>query len=374
MPLTHALDADIYVLACSQATDAADLVALGDHHSVHVVQITDAAIVPLAVFHLGARVTALGWSAGAVSPSVSDDWHIDLVAGSADFGLFHLSKLAGRDECIYNFGAGSTGHNGGVNSIAFVGGYPADSTRYVATCGGDKTVLVWDLYPERVNDDARASAPPPPDASVAPEDRTPPTAYEIPYAHPLTTVCAHPHTSKELLVADTHGTIFLVDWRSDDPSTPQPDRRTVLELVQPYAMGDALIGNGDSTWTSVAWRRDTTDIIGSVTGNKYHIWDLAKLHGGKPLVTGPTFSQGGKFRWCNTHPEFFAISSSSPATGAILHVHNLGYLTQQPTQLAVAAKPHYVRDFDFLATRGVPRIAAAVGRSLVIMPIGATEK
>ncbi|KAL1722727.1 hypothetical protein EV715DRAFT_247390 [Schizophyllum commune] len=31
---------------------------------------------------------------------------------------------------------GSTGHNGGVNSIAFVGGYPADSTRYVATCGG----------------------------------------------------------------------------------------------------------------------------------------------------------------------------------------------------------------------------------------------
>ena len=30
-----------------------------------------------------------------------------LVAGSADFGLFHLSKLAGRDECIYNFGAGT---------------------------------------------------------------------------------------------------------------------------------------------------------------------------------------------------------------------------------------------------------------------------
>lgn len=78
--------------------------------------------------------------------------------------------------------------------------------------------------------------------------------------------------------------------------------------------------------------------------------------------------------WCNTHPEFFAISSSSPATGAILHVHNLGYLSQQPTQLAIAAKPHYVRDFDFLATRGVPRIAAAVGRSLVVMPIGSAEK
>ncbi|KAI5900038.1 uncharacterized protein SCHCODRAFT_02606795 [Schizophyllum commune H4-8] len=372
MDLTHVLDSEIYVLSCCQADDGADLVALGGEHSVHIVQITEKTIVPLAVFHLGARVTALGWSTGSVSPSVSDEWRIDLVAGSADFGLFHLSKLAGRDECIYNFGAGSTGHNGGVNSIAFVGGYPADSTRYVATCGGDKTVLVWDLYPERI-DDGSANAQMP-EASMPPEDRTPPTAYEISYAHPLTTLCSHPATSKELLVADTHGTIFMVDWRSDDPGEPQPDRRTVFELVQPYAMGDALIGNGDTTWTSVAWRRDTTDIIGSVTGNKYHIWDLTKLYGGKPLRTGPTFSQGGKFRWCNTHPEFFAISSSSPATGAILHVHNLGYLSQQPTQLAIAAKPHYVRDFDFLATRGVPRIAAAVGRSLVVMPIGSAEK
>ena len=99
-----------------------------------------------------------------------------------------------------------------------------------------------------------------PEASMPPEDRTPPTAYEISYAHPLTTVCSHPATSKELLVADTHGTIFMVDWRSDDPGEPQPDRRTVFELVQPYAMGDALIGNGDTTWTSVAWRRDTTDM------------------------------------------------------------------------------------------------------------------
>ena len=36
----------------------------------------------------------------------------------------------------------------------------------------------------------------------------------------------------------------------------------------------------------------------------------------------------------------------------------------------VAPRPLYVRDFDFLAQKGIPRIAAAVGREIVIFYIG----
>ena len=75
-------------------------------------------------------------------------------------------------------------------------------------------------------------------------------------------------------------------------------------------------------------------------------------------------------RWCPTYPEHFAISTQSPNKGAILHVHNCNFVHAPPTSFVIRPKPHFIRDFDFLSLRGIPRIAAAIGRTLVVFSIG----
>lgn len=75
-------------------------------------------------------------------------------------------------------------------------------------------------------------------------------------------------------------------------------------------------------------------------------------------------------RWCPTYPEYFAVSTNAPTKGAIIHVYNTGYIHAQPTVFNIGLRPLTVRSFDFLAGRGIPRIAAAVGRDLVIFYIG----
>jgi hypothetical protein len=75
-------------------------------------------------------------------------------------------------------------------------------------------------------------------------------------------------------------------------------------------------------------------------------------------------------RWCPTFSEYFALSTSSPSKGAVIHVHNTSYINAQPTVFNLAPRPIQIRDFDFLATSGIPRIAAAVGNEAVIFYIG----
>ena len=131
--------------------------------------------------------------------------------------------------------------------------------------------------------------------------------------------------------------------------------------------------------------------VGAVYGSKFSIWDMGDLQGGKPTITGSSFPEGGtQFRsvpplppspslttthppprrWCPTYPEYFAIASSSPAKGAVLHLHNANYINALPTVLGIAPHPLHVRTFDWLAGKGIPRIAAGVGREVVIFYIG----
>lgn len=75
-------------------------------------------------------------------------------------------------------------------------------------------------------------------------------------------------------------------------------------------------------------------------------------------------------RWCPSSPDFFATSSASGmGKGAAIQIHNVNHLSASATVITVAPRPHRVIDFDWLATRGTPRIAAAVGHDVLIFPI-----
>ena len=87
-------------------------------------------------------------------------------------------------------------------------------------------------------------------------DRPQPTAYAIPFPHPLTSVSSHPLSSREFLVSDDHGSIFLTDWRSDPEEDPR--NLNVVELVEPRALSDAVSGIGSVG--AAAWRADNPDV------------------------------------------------------------------------------------------------------------------
>lgn len=347
--------------------------ALGGEFSVEVLQVTPSSSRIIASFHVGTRVTALAWSSRTVSSSSSDQWFIELAAAGADFGLHLLTKSATASELIWPFGGGITGHHGKVNDMSFCGGHGEDSHRYVATVSDDKMLMVWDLNPS-LNVSSVPTRSPIIEVSPSLTSRSQPTAYVIAFPHPLTTVNSHPSTSKDFLVSDCRGSIFVTDWRSDPEESEQDNWRhsNLIELVEPRALSDAVTGLPVQWTGSAAWRRDTVDIIGATYGSKFSIWDITKLEGGKPGMSGVSFPEGGaQFRWCQSYPEYFAISTRSPVKGAIIHVHSMAFVHAQPNVISIAPRPHHIRDFDFLAAHGIPRIAAAVGREVIIFSIAA---
>ena len=156
--------------------------------------------------------------------------------------------------------------------MSFSGGNDQDSSRYVATVSGkyccgvtpilspshtlgdDKILMVWDLEMGAAGGSPSAGSDRVEDRSSL--DRPQPAAYAIPFPHPLTSVSSHPLSSKEFLVSDNHGSIFLTDWRSD----PEEDSRrlNVIELVEPRALSDAVSGLGSVG--VAAWRADNPDV------------------------------------------------------------------------------------------------------------------
>jgi hypothetical protein len=127
--------------------------------------------------------------------------------------------------------------------------------------------MVWDLYPTIDIPSAHESSPLlEKDFAMSPSPERPqPTAYVIPFPHPLTTIRSHPATSKEFLVADSHGSVFLTDWRSDPEGADEGALRhsSLVELVEPAALSVACMA-GTTQWSaSVDWRLDAIDMYAS---------------------------------------------------------------------------------------------------------------
>ncbi|KAJ7063043.1 WD40-repeat-containing domain protein [Mycena amicta] len=353
------LGAEIYVLRSSDS----DLIAVGTDHSVEVLLVDDR-FTPVASFHVGQRITALAFSPRTISPSRSQDWLIEIVAATANFGLHLLTKRPNSED-IFSFGGGLSGvslyiyplscslkkmsqHHACVNDIAFCGGLGEDSARYVATVSADALLIIWDIYPASSPSSSSSS-----NLSLSPPPRSQPTAYTIAFPHELRSVCSHPSSSKEFLVADARGSIFLTDWQTGF------DSWRLVELADPHALA------ASTTLSSAAasWKKDNADIIGGVFGSRYSIWDISNLQGGKPLIGNVCPEGVDRFRWCPTLPAF-AISSSSKA--ATIYIHDLNH--SSPTTIVLAPRPHFLRDFDWIASR-TPRIAAAVGRRIMVLSV-----
>ncbi|KAI5124016.1 hypothetical protein M0805_003848 [Coniferiporia weirii] len=370
MDLKYSLGTNILALRACYNEDGADLLAVAGEDSVQVLQCNPNKIRLLAFFTIGLRVTAIAWSPRTISPAASDDWHLELAISTHDFGLHILSKSSHSKEVVFHFGGGLTGHHGRINDITFVGGYDSDA-RHIASVSDDRNLIVWDLCPTTGADRGQE-----PDGTLflspnlAPHQ---PTALVIPFTYPLCSVSSHATTSKEFLLSDSRGSVFLINWRKDPNEGDEEtfNQQSIIELVHPRVLSEASSNTPKYLSGYASWRRDDVNIIGSVFGSEFALWDTSILNGGKPFATGTTFSEGGrKIRWCPSFPEYFAISAISVTPkGAVINVNNMDHLQSQAASIEIATRPHHVTDFDWLATRGTPRLAVAVERDVYVFPI-----
>jgi hypothetical protein len=197
------------------------------------------------------------------------------VAASSDFGLHLLTKSNSSDERIFHFGGGLSGHHGRVTGISFCGGRGEDSFRYVASVSGacahwstgvpfvtlyvadDKMLMVWDLYAGLERSPSLDV-----DGSLDASPRPRPTAYAIQFQYPLTSVRSHPSTSRDFLVSDCRGSIFVTDWRSDTDAGVQSQLRhsNRIELTDPQALAEATLGLSNVWSMSADWRQDSVEV------------------------------------------------------------------------------------------------------------------
>ncbi|KZT28638.1 hypothetical protein NEOLEDRAFT_1161100 [Neolentinus lepideus HHB14362 ss-1] len=361
--IRYNLESTAGVVRACHHDDATDLVAVTTEHTCQVLLVGETSCQSIACFHLGGPVTSLAWSPRTVSPSVSDEWLVELALSTDDYDLHVCTKSHDEGENVYTMGAELTGHHGRVNDMTFCGGRTEGSPRYLATVSDDKVLLIWDLYPS-ASDTTSMDA----DMSSTPSSKAEPVAYPIKHSHALTSVCSHPSSYKELLVGDCQGSLHIVDWRTIREDQYSFRRHSILELIEPRALARGMMGFTNGKGGSVAWRWDSPDIIGAVYGSRYSIWDLTDLRGGKPKITGVSFPDGNdRFRWCPTNPTYFGISPISPAAGAVIHVHNMAYPQMEPEVIELASpRLQRIRDFDFLATQDHARVMAAIGRYVII--------
>ncbi|KAF8511145.1 WD40-repeat-containing domain protein [Hysterangium stoloniferum] len=379
----HQHGTDINVVRACSNPGAPDLVAIGGEHSVEVVQISEDSCTVLASFYIGIRVTAVAWSPRTTSPSQTEGWSLELAAAGEDLNLRLLNKYHDEeDEQIFVFGGGLGGHRKKINDLTWCGGFGGDSYRYLASVSDEKVLLFWDLSTGEQSPPVSPSPTPinavsqPKPRSLSPAERPQPVPFAVPYAHPLHSVVSHPSTSKELVVSDAQGSVFVVDWRVDDDDDTDGDQYrglSIAQLIDPRALADARTGMQTTWGGSVSWQQQDVNLIGAAYGSRWAIWDMRRLQGGKPAATGQAFPHGThRFRWCPTTPDLFALSSHSPLEDAAIHVHNTSYMQSVPRRIVVRSRPHRIKDFDWLCVPkpAFPRLVAAIGRSIVVVDLG----
>lgn len=356
------------------ADDGLDLIAVSGLHSVVVLSYTPSACDLVASFYLGTAANALAWSPRASSPLAGSDFHIELVAATSDGQLRHLYKSEATSETITNIKPdGILAHTGHINDLTFCGDISRGSGwRYLASTADDTALVIWDIFPstesnttftprEASMDSISSSLIPPGNADTWP----------ISFPNPLHSVAAHLENAKHLLVADSSGSVYLVNWQLSCSLASRREEQVIMEFIEPRSLSRLLFSPAPSLTGLVSWKRDDVNTLVATFGDRWALWE--QLSGSKPLVTGSAFSTGARcLRWCPTDPNLFALSPLSQAHGAILHIHNVGFLNSPPTRFEIAVNPHYIQDFDWLGVtyKESPLVAVATGKLVHILRIG----
>lgn len=133
-------------------------------------------------------------------------------------------------------------------------------------------------------------------------DKPQPIPFAISYSHPLHSIISHSSTSKELIVSDSQGSIFDVDWRYD-PVDEHPENGyrglSVAQLIEPRALADARTGM-QTVWSgAVDWHPVDANMWVAVIFI-FLKEDLALIYC-SPLALVELMALGGLYGTCETY-------------------------------------------------------------------------
>ncbi|KAH7103799.1 WD40-repeat-containing domain protein [Auriculariales sp. MPI-PUGE-AT-0066] len=347
----HVNGATIRCVAC-----AADLVAFGDDQSLVVLHVANGVEQCVATFFIGTPVLTLAFSPRTISPSADTlSWSIQLAIACGDGHIRLCTYTVNAPEPIIQIvSTAATTHSNDITGLAFSG---SSSGRYLASSSLDRTCIVWDL--EVLQHELQQS-----ELLDASGDFKLPSAGaygdSTRFANPLLSVAAHPQRA-EFLISDNTGSVLLFDWADSC--------RAVVELVDPRTLADARTGVKGIGLGGAAWKAQDADFVGGAFGTRWVVWNLSHggTGGGKPVLSGNSgLVSCNRFRWSPTDPTIFAVSSNSPAQGAVVNVFSTQYPQAQPTSVSLASRPNKIQDFDFLSGVG---LVVAVGRRLYFVSL-----
>lgn len=124
----------------------------------------------------------------------------------------------------------------------------------------DQGLLIWDIFPEsRANEIGT-----PRDVSIDSMSNSiiPPSVAETwrcSFVNQLMSISVHPEMSKNLLVADSKGSTYLVDWEACRTLKPRNDEAILMEFIEPRSLSQLLFDRKHSYTGSVAWKSDDSN-------------------------------------------------------------------------------------------------------------------
>ncbi|KAH9817190.1 WD40-repeat-containing domain protein [Melampsora americana] len=289
-----------------------NLLAVGTTHTLQILRLNeDYSSTVIKVFRIGTRVQHLAWGPCSLT-TLENNLEVlkyELLIGCEDQSLRLIKSqsdpksLKTFKSSIKVFGGGYTGHSGRITSIAWcsVSGY----SNIIASSASDNCILIWNIESnggstrrEEEGEEERTDIPTP--TLLGPLRFTP------------LTISFHPHSSSKLMVYDSTGTIKLIDWT-------KPNQPILLSLIEPRSLIRKLnsIGSDSPPFGMAEWKIDEMNVLGSINGKRWSVWDLRSTLAGNPMATGEIGNGDlipDTFKWCPTNSRLFALSSSSPNT------------------------------------------------------------
>ena len=65
------------------------------------------------------------------------------------------------------------------------------------------------------------------------------------------------------------------------------------EFVDPYSLGRSAAGLSNHWSGGASWKPNDPDVFGASFGPSWHVWSQRSMFGGKPLISGEAFAEGG---------------------------------------------------------------------------------
>jgi hypothetical protein len=124
----------------------------------------------------------------------------------------------------------------------------------------DKRLVIWDIFPESSLNESGTPREASMDSisqSILPRGNA--ETWTVQFMKTLHSVATHSAEAKLLLVADTCGSVYLVDWELCRSAGHSIGGQVLMEFIEPYSLAHLIFSPTPSYTGSVSWKTDDSN-------------------------------------------------------------------------------------------------------------------